>query len=814
MDVQVVDHGYKHEKKKHHKHHKHHSHPHGHAGYKTFWNGGCAGWLLVLLLFAVLITFMVLYWTVPPPSSSSSLVPPAFKRMQLLRERNKRLLSKVEHHYEPARVGLSARELAAIANQRRAACKAGETYDTDLQMCGPTFYSPLAFDGSIMDHTVPACDSFFHSMCGKWIQQHTNENRAFTYGYRKNMARVSKLITQAPDISPIGKFYSSCLSMAARDDASKRESTIALKHTMERVLGDLRSHGDLPTVFGRLARLGYTAPFALSIERHPTEPRMLPMLVFDSFPASLDEGHIYQIMSQYRDVTNYNILETQQRITSLLKIMREMRVRNTEPMEEIDDLYAYVADRFPSDLVRFDTLKEWNLKGYGPVRGWNLYFQALDGQSLRFHHDQKVWVIGRSYMHWLLSTGLAAFEVSEWRAFIEFSIIYNGVQFEPSLPNDVYFKQHNQRGPLGAGGRLYHRIPRGENATHILTPEERCVRTTHAMIPGLVASGFLETYFGPDREPIRQDVRKLVDRLRQSLMDRIVATPWLNAADKTVMTEKLQSTLVRVAEPDEWEVEPFAPRIEADRYDHNMNLVRMYRVQRNLGLWHKDMPESMDRNAVAFFAMPLTDTNAYYSGTTNTITILAGLLQPPFYTPSYGEVSKHAILGTIIGHEMSHMFDSHGLYWDKNGSLRARGILSEAGMNAFYNQTDCVILEYGPAPAGCEDINVAYGNSTVGEDLADLTGISLSYDAYFKYTDAGRAAPLGDKQHYHMILAQAFCESYDQAHLCEAVKSDVHAVAEFRIDRSCRNLQSFQDAFGCHDGQAMYKKPENMCRVY
>ncbi len=820
-EVQVVDHGYKHDKKfhKYKKYYEQH-HVHGHVGYSDFAENGCI-WLFLGLLLLVILTFGILYWTVPPASAAA---PPAFrlKKQEFLRQQNMRLIPKTPP--SPA-VGVWDK----TKHTRDVRCKTGETFDVDLQMCGPTFFTPLAFDGSIMDTSRAACDSFYHSMCGRWIAQHTNENRAFTYGYHKNMERIKKLITTAPATSSLGKFYASCLtvttgtslgsgnpsgsSVGGPTTIGKRETIITLKHTMERVLGDMRSHGDLPTVFGRLARLGYTTPFTIGIERHPIEPRMLPLLMYDSFPASLDEGRIYQIMHHYQDVTHYNILETQQRITSLLKIMREMRLHNTQPAEEITDVADYVTNQFPSDLVRFETLRDWNLKGYGPTRGWNLYFQALDGQSLRFHHDQEVWVLGRPYMRWLLSEGLASYELSEWRAFIEFSIIYNGVQFEPELPTDSYFRQHDKQGPLGFGGRLYHRVPR-TNTSHVLTPMEKCVRVTHAMVPGLVAHAFLDTYFGADREAIRSDVSKMVTRLRAVFVDRINASPWLSAPDKAAIATKMAATLIRVAEPDEWEVEPFAPRIEADRYDHNMNLVRMYRVQRNLGLWHKDLPNSLDRNAIAFFAMPLTDTNAYYSGSSNTITVLAGLLQPPFYSTSYNQISKFAILGSVIGHEMSHMLDYHGLYWDKDGSLRLRGILSDAGMREFYNQSDCVISEYGPAPAGCEDVNVAYGNKTVGEDLADLTGISLSYDAYFKHTDAGVAAPLGDKQHFFMVLSQAFCETYDQAHKCEAVKSDEHAIAEFRIDRTLRNLPAFQEAFGCHTGQGMYKKEQDMCRVY
>jgi predicted metalloendopeptidase len=761
-----------------------HHNPVGHVSSSEFTENTCF-WLLILLLFLFFGVIFITYWTVP--RTVQVLSPPEFRS-------NKRLL--------------------AASFKKRTACMTGEVFDTETQMCGPVFLSPLAFDGSIMDTAAVACDSFFQSMCGKWISEHTNENRAFTFGYQKNQARIKSLITSTSEnaLPGIREFYSSCMGVGSA--AGKKESSIELRHVMERVVGDMRTHADLPTVFGRLARIGYTTPFVFSFEHHPLEPRVVPFIGFGSFPSSLDESRIYQILSHYRDVTNYNILEMQQRITSILKILRAIQEHKDASPDDITDYIGYINNRFPRDLVRFETLPSgWNLRGTTPMMSaWNNFFQALDGQSLRLHHDQEVWVIGRPYIQWLLTEGIAQFELADWRAYIDFSIIYNGVQFEPDLPQDVYFKQHEERGPLGRDGRFYQRIPRG-NTTAEQTVESKCRRVTQHMLPGLVAKSFLNAYF-PDKEAARQDVSKLVDRMRQSLLDAVGRTPWLSETDKDTLSDKLRATLVRVIEPDEWEVEPFADRLNPDRYDHNMNLIRQYRVQRNLALWHKDAPDTYNRSAIAYFLMPLTETNAYESPQTNTITILAGILQAPFYSLFYGEVTKHAILGSIIGHEMSHMLDHHGLYWDKNGSLRLKGILSESGMRAFYNQSDCVIIEYGPAPNGCEDANVAYGNSTVGEDLADLTGIQLAYDAYFKYTDAGRAAPLGDKQLFFMVLSQAFCETMDQAHLCEAVKEDVHAIAEFRINRTFRNLWAFQEAFGCHVGHGMYREKTRMCRVY
>jgi predicted metalloendopeptidase len=404
-----------------------------------------------------------------------------------------------------------------------------------------------------------------------------------------------------------------------------------------------------------------------------------------------------------------------------------------------------------------------------------------------------VWCYGCSYVHWLLRQGITQFSVLEWRYYLEFVVLWNGHQFDPDLPSDVYFRQHDTQGPIGRGARLYHRLPRRERG------EPDCVRATQHLVPGLLAEAFLAGE--PDLAATRAEVRTILGDVLAALRARVATATWLGDADRAALDAKLRATVVRVAEPDHWTVEPFGARLAPDRHDHNMNLVRAYRVERNLGLW----TQPWDRNAMAFFAMPLTEVNAYWSGPTNTITVLAGLLQRPFWSADYGRVSKYAILGSVLGHEQSHALDPHGLFWDAEGAMRPASVLSAAGLRAFFDRADCVVEEYGPAPGGCQLLNMEYGNATLAEDMADLVGVSAAFDA------AGLQS-LGDRQHFFMVLAQAFCESFDQEHVCDAVEHDVHAVAEFRIDRTLRNMPEFHAAFGCHDGQRMFRREP--CRVW
>jgi predicted metalloendopeptidase len=711
-----------------------------------------------------------------------------------------------------------------------------------------------------MDTSVSVCESLYRNTCGKWVDEHANENRAFSYAYNKNQGRLSKLITTATTTAGgLNVFYQSCVTAksAAHPSVVSREASLEYHHLLHVVTENFRSLADLPTALGRLAHLGYTTPFAFSIERHPTEPRMVPLFAAEGFSAAVDEQVVYLQLNAARLMAGYNVLDIQRRVQAIVRINTVLKRHNTEPIEAITNYKEYMSTKLAQDVVQFA-----DLLAATPIWSWDDYFNALDGQALRFNHDQLVWVIGRPYMQWFLgigeanaAQGFASFTVEEWRAWIEFSILYNSHQFEPSLPDDVYYKQHDRRGPLGPGGRFYHRIPREEipqgspKRTGTQSASADCVRVTQHMLPGLVARAFLDTYTGSvaDRERVYADVTAIVNNVRAAFVDVVQnETPWLAAADRSKAVAKLQAIGVRVGEPPagSWTAEPFAARLAADRFEHNMNLVRRYRVQRNLALWHKDAPTAFDRASFAYFTIPLADVNAYYSPSSNTITVLTGILQPPFYSVDYGTVSKYAILGSVVGHELAHALDSNGVYWDKEGSFLPpspprsgggsgssgnNGIFSAASMREFRARTQCLVDEYSrwkphncssAAPAAVGTTPTAspaaggYGESTLGENIADVTGIALSYKAMTS-PSGGASSALSDRQYFFLVLSQAFCESWDAAHRCAHVHGDVHAVADFRMDLSAaRNLPAFSEAFGCHAGQAMYKAEGTQCRVY
>lgn len=639
--------------------------------------------------------------------------------------------------------------------KERTACTVGETWDTDLRICTPVANSPLALDGTIMDSSKTACDDFFGLMCGKWNQQHNDEHRTWSYVYRRNNVYIRRFILE--EQGPLHDFHQSCVR------TYPKEIKIEYAHMMQSIAGALRSSADVPRVLGLLARAGYTGAWTLSIDRNPFRPEVIPVIEYDNF-VELDETAVVRLIQDTRETTGWNIVQQQQKAQGVLRIVKTLAQH-------------HLAAKSPEGIARFDAI--------APTWKWNLYLQALDGHGLRFPRDQHIW-LGRGmldYLNWLLSSD-NVFELDDWRSFIEFSILYNCHNFRPKLPSNAYFRMMH--------GTIT-RKRRDTRDTGVTNTTEFCLELTQYALPGLVAKKFLDVTFPEgSKEPIRQEllemVRKLVETMKRLLNQ---STTWLDDQDRAILVDKANRTIVRVIEPDEWEEEQFAASISPDRFDHNMNLVRRWRVLQNLRLW--EGPGHFNRKALALFAMPLTEVNAFYSPITNSIALLAGIVQPPLYLQTYNAISKYAILGTIIGHELSHMLDPNGLYFDAQGNYVPAGILSPRGMRSFFERTECVVAEYGPAPGGCNNLNVPYGNKTVGEDSADLLGIRLAYHALFDGTNPS----LADRQQFFMIFSQAFCASYSQELLCYMVEHDVHATAEYRINRSTRNTPEFLAAFGC-----------------
>ncbi len=646
-------------------------------------------------------------------------------------------------------------------------CTIGETFDEHLDICAPDVPTPLPIDESLMDTSVQPCHSFFRHMSGKWLDSHMNENRGFTYVYRKNQKEIHDII-QDPLSGPIYNFYRSCVDTLVNGQHRQLDKS-QVNHVKNHILGALKTHADLPIVFARLAKYGFASPFTLVIEPHPTELRMVPLLQYDSMP--VDESE--------KDAT---------------AVLHKLASIHTDT--EFSGSYVqYVQSaRYNADMTTMGALLDAS-----PADFWKLYLRELNGYKLEEDLDtasQPLWILDKEYIRTLLHTTLNEISIEQWRAYVQYSIMHHIVQFFPDLPADSYFRVHN---PVQHGGHLRHRMKRYTQEDEF--NRRHCLSITHKLLPGLVGNVFLARTM-PHHDHIKQQVTEVVERVRDAFADRIQQCSWLSEKTRTEAVTKIRSIIVRSVVPTYYEAEPFAERLTRDNYLRNLNIIRQYFATRNLELWTKGEP---NRDIIQRFGAPLTEVNAFYSPASNTITIFAGILHKPFYDATYSDAGLYATIGMIAGHELGHALDNTGRLFNKDGSLSKTEPWTAEEKVEFDKRCQCIVNEYG-APQACD--NAAYGEQTLGEDMADINGILSAYRAFTGLQNRS----VQDKRHFFQIFAQMWAERYDQETLCQRVDEDVHAIALYRVDRTLRQLTEFRELYGCLETDKMVNP--NACEIY
>lgn len=703
--------------------------------HRSYYYGTWCWWIMWLLIFGFLITFLVLAITAPQHSHG--------------------------YYYKTPNNDTTR----TFSGQ----CKVGERFDDDVELCAPITNTPTPILPSMVDQSVRPCDSFYNYMCGSWIKNHTNEDRAFSYVYRKNRKQVHDIIKD-PRSGPIYNFYRSCLDTIVNKKHSY-ETHKQIEHVKQHILSELRTHADLPVVLARLAKLGFSSVFSMSIETHPTEFEMIPLFRYDTVPN----------------------LET--------SLTRQLNLWHAEMEDDDISFMDYVqGPKFKDDLV---PMKE--LVDAAPANFWRLFLREINGVSALEAdlivdapgHHQMVWVMDKNYFRKLLKQ-MNTFPIAQWKEFVKASIEYNMKNFLPAVPSDVYFRVHEKK-PIGTQIHLDHKLKKHDGEY----TEEQCLAVTHKLLPGIIAKEFLRRDM-PDSEQIRAQIRELVQNLKASYAFLIEQTPWMSAETKQKAVDKIRAIIVRVIHPTTFDSEPFANRLTQDRYLRNIDMVRRYRVQRNYELWTATR-KKMSRDVIQRFGAPATTVNAYYSPVTNTITVFAGIVRAPFFDRNFSPASLHATLGLIVGHELSHCMDNTGRQFNAEGSLVEWW--AKKDVDAFNKKTQCIVKEY-PSPAVCPVID-NYGQKTLGENIADINGLSIAWDAFLRaHPEAGDA----EKREFFEVFAQMWAASYDNEHKCAQIKRDVHSIAQFRVDRTLRQMKAFGELFNCHKSDRMVN--EKRCKIY
>ncbi|WP_412069857.1 M13 family metallopeptidase [Rubrivirga sp. IMCC43871] len=297
---------------------------------------------------------------------------------------------------------------------------------------------------------------------------------------------------------------------------------------------------------------------------------------------------------------------------------------------------------------------------------------------------------------------------------------------------------------------------------------------------------------------------ELIENLREAFRQSIHGNPWMTDATKAEALDKLENYVYKIGHPDEWE-DYSALEVSATDLVGNGRSARAWGRADNLA----KLGEAPDRTE---WGMTPQTVNAYYNPAFNEIVFPAAILQPPFFNVEADDAVNYGGIGAVIGHEYSHGFDDSGSQYDADGNLR--DWWSEADRAEFDARGDMLVAQYdGYAPF--PDANVQ-GRLTLGENIGDLSGLTMAYRAYRLSLDtdgdgtvsASEEAPVIDgftgDQRFFMGWAQVWRITHREPYLRQLLQTDSHSPGEYRANGPLAHIPGFYEAFDVQPGDALY----------
>ncbi len=331
---------------------------------------------------------------------------------------------------------------------------------------------------------------------------------------------------------------------------------------------------------------------------------------------------------------------------------------------------------------------------------------------------------------------------------------------------------------------------------------KRGLRLVDSSLGELVGKEYAKQYFPPSA---KAKMETLVANLKLAMGDRIRGNSWMAPATKEAALAKLDKMDVMVGYPDKWRDYSGLKIDPADLYG-NVKRSAAFEYAYQLA----DLDKPVDRKK---WSMNAQEVNAYNGGLENKIVFPAGILQAPYFSETVDDAVNYGAIGAVIGHEITHGFDDQGRKIDASGAVRDWWTKEDAA------RFDAQAKGFGAQYATYEAAPGAFINPdlTMGENLADLAGLEVAYDAYHRSLN-GKEAPVIDgltgDQRFFLAFAQAWRDKAREDATKQQVASDPHSPARWRIIGPLRNVDAWYRAFNVAPGTKYYLKPEDRTRIW
>jgi len=381
---------------------------------------------------------------------------------------------------------------------------------------------------------------------------------------------------------------------------------------------------------------------------------------------------------------------------------------------------------------------------------------------------------------------LTSVPVQDWRCYLRWNLIKSAA---PYLSN-AFVKADFEFSSVQTGQKV--QTPRWQRMSSLID----------RMLGDMVGEIYVEKYFKPEAKDYMVN---LVNNLQSTFADRIQRLDWMSAETKTKALEKLNAIAKKIAYPDKWRA---YEGITASKDNFFANV-------RSAGAWFYNfnvnrMGKPVDRKEMG---MTPPTINASYNPSNNDITFPAGILQYPFFDFGADDAVNYGGIAAVIGHEMTHGFDDQGRQFDAVGNLKDWWTKPDA--DKFKTKANEVVAQYN-ALTVLDTVHVK-GELTLGENLADLGGLSMAYEAFSKTEQFKKGKKIDGftpQQRFFLSWAQIWRNNTLPETSAQLILTDPHSPGEHRANAPVTNIDAWYDAFNVKEGDAMYKAKDQRTRIW
>ena len=682
-----------------------------------------------------------------------------------------------------------AQQAAPVAAMPAAATAAPATTAVSATPAAPAKASGI--DLQFVDPAARAQDDFYQHVNGLWINRTeipADKSRwgAFSELQENTLPKLRGLIEDAAashaakgtDAQKVGDLYASFMDQPARE----RLGRAPLAGDFARI-DSMKDKKQIAGVIAYFNKIGATSPFDFEITQDSRDAT--------KYVAQLSQGGLgLPDRDYYLKDDDAKLRAVRNKYQELIQTMLAQNgdQQAAASARDILALETALAKVQWTKVENRDPVKTYNkvelakLAELTPGYEWKSYQRAtgIDGRVTYVVVSQPSYFTG-------LSKILETTPLPVWKAYFKWHLLNRYASYLAQADVDTRF---------GFYGTVLRGVPQNELAW------KRGVRLVESGAGEILGKQYVAKYFPPEyKARMDQMVANLMAAYRQS----IDGLDWMGAATKKEAQAKLATFVPKIGYPSKWRD---YSKLSIDRKDlvGNVRRATMFEYQRELA----KLGKPLDRTE---WGMTPQTINAYYNPQLNEIVFPAAILQAPFFTASADDAVNYGGIGAVIGHEISHGFDDQGSQFDQLGNLR--DWWTKEDHEKFAVKTKALVKQYAAfSPVPGYFVN---GELTLGENIADNSGLAIAYKAY-RLSLGGKEAPVIDgltgDQRFYLGWAQVWRSKSREAQAIVQVKTDPHSPEQFRGNGTLRNQPGFYGAFDVKEGDKMYLKPDERVLIW